>query len=246
MINKNFKILDLFSGTRSVRKALDTMDIEFSYIGIDIYSPEEQNLILDLSQDDIIAKVVAALPKGWIPDFIWASPVCSKFSIATAVKGGTVYFEKTVNGIKPRTNLEPLKNTNYKNYTLEHIQDETSLHLKMVHNMNKILEYYNVDYVIENPRSSYMVYYLNPMLVTNKVDYCMYGFDYKKSTVIYSKFNLGLKTCKHKNNHIRMKHINNGTFDKNKNRYEQRSSVPPLLIKQILNIFLKESYETRM
>jgi hypothetical protein len=104
--------------------------------------------------------------------------------------------------------------------------------------MNKILDYYNVDYVIENPRSSYMVYYLNPMLVANKVDYCMYGFDYKKATVLYSKFNLGLKTCNHKNNHIRMKHINNGTFEKNKNRYAQRASVPPLLIKQILNIFL--------
>jgi hypothetical protein len=232
------KILDLFSGTQSVRKALDTMDIEYEYYGIDIYSPEEENLILDLSQDDIVEKVVAALPKGWIPDFIWASPVCNKFSIATAIKGGTLYFEKIKNGIKIRENFEVLKDTQYKNKSHSEITTATKFAISLVENMNKILDYYNVDYVIENPRSSYMVYYLNPMLVANKVDYCMYGFDYKKPTTIYSNYNLDLKLCNHSIKHIKWGEINNNTFSNNKSRYEQRASVPPLLIKQILNIFL--------
>ena len=116
------KILDLFSGTQSVKKALDLMNIEYEYYGIDIYSPEDDNIILDLSQNNIVEKVIAALPKGFIPNFIWASPVCRLFSIATAVKGGNVYFEKTRTGIKVRENLVPLQTTQFKNYTLDYIQ----------------------------------------------------------------------------------------------------------------------------
>ena len=221
------KILDLFSGTQSVRKALDTMDIEYDYIGIDIYSPEEQNLILDLSQDDIVAKVVAALPKGWIPDFIWNSPVCRLFSGATAVTGGNLYFERTRQGIKIRENLDDDTKLRYPKHSIESIKQETTLHLKLVSNMEKILQYYNVDFIIENPRTSYMIHKLNPLYIPNKVDYCQYGVEYKKPTTIYSNYNLDLKTCNHKENHPPYP-----------NSYAARATVPPLLIKQILNIFL--------
>jgi len=234
------KILDLFSGTQSVRKALDNMGIEYEYYGIDIYSPEEENIILDLSQEDIAEKVINVLPKDWKPDFIWASPVCNKFSIATAVKGGTVYFEKTNNGIKPRENLEPLKNTQFKDYTLETITKETTLHLKLVYNMQLILNYYDTNFVIENPRTSYMVYYLDVLYVPNKVDYCMYGFDYKKPTTIYSNYNLGLKTCNH---YIHGTKIGSHkkTFQANVGKYSDRASVPPKLIEDILNLFNEKS-----
>lgn len=223
------KVLDLFSGTQSVRKALDTMNIDYEYYGLDIYSPEEENIILDLSQDDIVNKVIAALPKDWKPDFIWASPVCRLFSIATAVKGGNVYFEKVRGGVKPRENLLPLQNTQFKKYTLDYITQETTLHLKLVDNMQKIIDYYNVNFVIENPRTSYMVYYLNIMYVPNKVDYCMYGFNYKKSTTIYSNYNLDLKTCNHDTHKL--------SFKEDVGDYAARASVPPKLIKSILNIF---------
>ena len=42
------RILDLFSGTQSVRKALDELNVDYEYYGIDIYSPEQENVILDL------------------------------------------------------------------------------------------------------------------------------------------------------------------------------------------------------
>ena len=230
------KVLDLFSGTQSVRKGLDTMNIDYEYYGIDIYSPEQENIILDLSQDDIVEKVVKCLPKGWKPDFIWASPVCRIFSIATAVKGGNVYFEKSRNGVKPRKNLLPLKKTQFSSYTKEYIDRETKLHLKLVENMQKILDYYECDFVIENPRSSYMVYYLNPLYVPNKVDYCMYGYDYKKPTTIYSNYNLDLKTCNHNYHETKI-----GTLRK-RNKiaakgYTQIASVPPELIAAILRKF---------
>ena len=236
------KILDLFSGTQSVRKALDLYNVEYEYYGIDIYSPEEDNIILDLSQDDIVNKVIAALPNNWKPDFIWASPVCSRFSIATAVKGGNVFFERTINGIKVRENLEPLKNNvTFKNYSLEYIQKETKLHLRLVENMQLILNYYNIDFVIENPRTSYMVYYLNPLYVINKVDYCMYGFDYKKPTTIYSNYALSLKTCNHDYHMVK---IGSRTTKKeygenqvNLRSYVEKSSVPPQLIIDIFKRF---------
>jgi hypothetical protein len=243
------KILDLFSGTCSVRKALDTMDIEYEYYGIDIYSPEEENLILDLSQDDIVAKVVAALPKGWIPDFIWASPVCDKFSIASAVKGGNIYFEKIKNGLKIRENFVSLETSVYKNKNHKDILDEATFAIKLVDNMNAIIEYYNCDFIIENPYSSYMVYYLDPLLVRNKANYCMYGYEYEKATAIYSRYNLHLKICNHKELHkskIGSKTTKKDIQQNKRFNYQERSSVPPLLIKQILNIFLKENYETRM
>jgi hypothetical protein len=238
---KSYKILDLFSGTCSVKKALDTMGIEYEYYGIDIYSPEEENLILDLSQDDIVDKVVAALPKGWIPDFIWASMICDKFSIASAVKGGNVYFERIKTGIKIRENFEPLETTNYKNMNHDKIKQDAQFAINLVQNATKIIEYYNCDFIIENPYSSYLVYYLDPMLIRNKVNYCMYGYDYEKPTAIYSKYNLHLKTCNHKELHKAK--IGSKTTKKdikqNKNfNYQQKASVPPLLIKQILNIFL--------
>jgi hypothetical protein len=223
------RILDLFSGTQSVRKALDTMDIKYDYIGIDIYSPEEQNLILDLSQDDIVDKVVAALPKGWIPDFIWASPVCARFSIATSTRGGNLYFQRTETGIKVREDMSAL-DWRHRNYTKEYIQGEARLHLKLVDNMQKILDYYNVDFIVENPRSSFMVHILNKLYVPNRVDYCMYGFDHKKPTTIYSNYNLDLITCNHTEH--------SGSFQTGPRDYKSRAIVPPLLIKQILNIFL--------
>ena len=223
-------VLDLFSGTRSVEKALDIMEVDFEYYGIDIYSPEKENIILDLSEDNIVDKVIEVLPKGFKPDFIWASPVCRLFSIATAVQGGNVYFERTRQGIKPRTNLEPLQNTQFKNYTQEYINEETTLHLKLVENMNKIIKHYDCDFVIENQRSSYMVHVLDPLYVPNRVDYCRYGFDYKKPTTIYSNHNLGLKTCNHE------KHEK--TFQCDIKQYAERASVPPLLIKEILNKYV--------
>ena len=77
------KVLDLFAGTQSVKKALeekygiekwyqsnkndflwigwDYYSNQFiEYIGVDIYSPEGQNLIFDLTQDNIVEKLLNA------------------------------------------------------------------------------------------------------------------------------------------------------------------------------------------
>ena len=225
------KVLDLFSGTQSVKKGLNNLGVEYEYYGIDIYSPEDENVIIDLSQDNIIDLVVSKLPQGWKPNFIWASPVCSKFSTAVGAKNGTVYFEKTPNGLKPREDLEPLKNMQYKNYTLEKVQGDAILHLKLVDNMQKIIDYYDCDFVIENPRGSLIKRVLNPLYIMNKVDYCMYGFENKKPTTIYSNHVLELKTCVHKKHSVDMY--------TSIHKYSDRATVPPKLIADILKTFIK-------
>ena len=231
------KILDLFAGTQSVKKALDQLNIDYEYYGIDIIEP---NIILDMTQDDIVNKLINHLPKKWKPNFIWASPVCNKFSLATAVKGGNVYFEKTNPGLKIRENFVPLKTSQYKNKDPLEIKQEAEYHLKMVDNMQKIIEYYQVDFIIENPYDSYIIYFLNPLYIRSRADYCMYGFDYKKPTAIFSNFMLHLKTCNHKTHTTKI----GSTTSKDLNfkqkfvcNYSERASVPPTLIIDIFKKF---------
>lgn len=236
------KILDLFSGTQSVRKALDSMSIEYEYYGIDIYSPEEDNIILDLSQDNIVNKLLEVLPKDWKPDFIWASPICDKFSIATACKGGNLYFEKVRGGIKIRENFEILKDSQFKNTDFSRIKPGADLAIILVENTEKIINHFNCDFIMENPYSSYMIYYIDPLLVRNKANYCMYGYDYEKATAIYSNRVLHLKTCNHTELHttkIGSKSTKKDIVQKKVTSYQEKASVPPLLIIDILKNFIE-------
>ena len=223
------KVLDLFSGTQSVKKALDLMNIEYEYYGIDIYSPEDDNLILDLSQDDIVNKVIAALPNNWKPNFIWASPVCNKFSVVNRMKNGNFYYEKTPNGLKPREDYNCAWPFNYENKDLKVANQEAILHLKLVDNLLKIIDYYNVDFVIENPLHSFMERLMPFTYKKNRADYCAYGFDYKKPTAIYSNYLLPLKVCNKDHEHkLQVQDMSD---------YARKSSVPPKLIRDIINIF---------
>ena len=224
------KILDLFSGTQSVRKALDTMNVEYEYYGIDIYSPEEENIILDLSQDNIVQRVIEVLPKDWKPDFIWASPVCNKFSVVNRMENGNFYYEKTPNGLKPRENYNCNWPFNYENKDLNVANQEAKLHLKLVKNMLSIIEHYNCDFAIENPLHSFMERLMPFDFKKNRADYCAYGFDYQKPTAIYSRYLLPLWRCTGDHEHkLQVQDMSD---------YQRKSSVPPKLIKQILTIFL--------
>jgi hypothetical protein len=240
------KVLDLFSGTQSMLKAFLLMGlkrgIDFEYYGIDIYSPEGENIILDLSQDDIVNKVVEVLPKGFNPDFIWVSPPCNKFSTAAAIKGGNLYFEITKQGVKVRENFEPLKNSIYKNSDQDKIKEDAHFSIKLVSNIQKIIDYYDCDFVIENPQTSYIKNFLNPLYVMNNTNYCMYGFDYKKSTNIFSKYVLDLKQCNHEyhgrkiGSRTTLKEY--GANQKKVTSYAEKASVPPKLIVEILSKML--------
>ena len=228
------KILDLFSGLQSVKKALEK-DSEIDYKGIDIYDPDEnyKNIKLDLTQDDII-EYVKNLLGNWKPDVIWASPVCNKFSIATTGPGGNTYFIVENGNIRPRKKEEYIhvkhNKFNLKPERWDEFANEANLALKMYDNMKKIIEYYKVPFFIENPKNALSKYILKEY-IKNFTNYCMWDDSFsKKPTTIYSNRKFDLEKCNHS------KHENNLEYmkkPKGVKQYAYRSRVPKKLIKKL-------------
>lgn len=235
------RVLDLFAGTQSVRKALDEMGVEYEYYGIDIYSPEDENIILDLTQDFIVSKLIDALPQGWTPDFIWASPICNKFSMVLTGKGGNYYFEKDGDYIKPRENWDIKVQRHMNKYNNEDgrikARQDALLAMKMHENTREIINHFAVPFAVENPAYA-MSSYIWQNKVKNVAHYCAYGFDYKKPTAIYSDRDLKLNKCVGGHIHATMigeKHKPKPThWNPKVSTYANRSSVPPKLIKAII------------
>lgn len=238
------KILDLCAGTQSVKKAYPDCD----YRGVDIYSPEGENIILDLLQEDIVEKLLEKLG-DWRPDVIWASPVCNKLSVVITGEGGNYYFEVKDKEIKPRENwnikVQPHMQQFQNEEGWKQAREDAIIAVKLHENIKKIIDYFNVPFAIENPAYA-LSQYLYKDYEKNVAHYCMYGFDYQKPTAIYAKNKLDLHKCNKKcsaivemGGHASLV----GGAKKNKPRhwnseisvYANRSSVPPRLIESIIN-----------
>lgn len=244
MEKQKIKVLDLFSGTQSVRKAFEKQNIDIDYIGVDIYSPEKENLILDLTSENIIKKLLAKLPKGWKPDFIWASPPCETFSLANPGKGSAnLHYEVVNDNLYARRDFAAKgKGLDFEIRSIK----QTAISLACVANMKEIIKHFDVPFAVENPGRS-LIRYLLKDLIINDVDYCMYGFDVKKWTYIFTNKPIILQRCNHKERHkaVIAKHKityenswNNHKYDdvKRVETYAERSRVPEELI---IDIFLQ-------
>lgn len=254
------RVFDAFAGTQSTKKALtikykiDSWKLEnefiwvgerenkriVEYIGADIYSPEDTNLIFDLSQEDIITKLLEQLG-DWKPDFIWASPLCTTFSRAGCVPGGTLSYELDENErVVIRTNFKDIthktyvKHINNPEFQKKH-QDAGVLGLKLLNNTKKIINYFNVPFIVENPANALSKYEYTEY-IRNITQYCMYGMPYKKSTAFYSNMKFDLLKCNHKfhyqvmSRNKRKEGVSNAPSGNAK-----RSIIPPLLIKSMLD-----------
>lgn len=227
---ETISVLDLCAGKNSVLSALnDLFNIKqwnqtiynhihytiiklnnkytiLEYIGVDIYSPNVKNLHLDLTQDNILEKLKGELPFNWKPNFIWASPVCNKFSVAATGLGGNSYFivDKESKSIRPRKILEysEVKHNGINNKSTEWVNyfNQANKSLKLHNNCLKIIKHYNCNFVIENP-STALSKYLYKDLFNNKCNYCMYGLPYKKSTSLYSNKKYELLKCNNTHTH---------------------------------------------
>jgi hypothetical protein len=177
-----------------------------------------------------------------MPDFIMASPPCNKFSLATAVKGGNIYFEKDEeHGVIIRNDFEPLKNSVYKNSDPRKLRRDARRAIGILRNTKMIIDYYKPKaWYIENPTRAYTKFFM-PNCHLSKTEYCMYGFDYKKPTTFFSNIELDLKRCNHKTHTAKIGSRTTtkdyGETQRKNINYNEKSSIPKELILEIYKQF---------
>ena len=152
------KVLEIFSGTRSVGKICD--ELGWESVSVDLLLPADHNC-------DIMNFDYKQYPKDTF-DVIWASPPCHTFSkiqdswIGRKNKEGVVVSRETITQRIKKEGLPLLQKT------------------------QEIIKYFSPQfYFIENPATSKMKDYLD--LPNYVVDYCMYtDWGYRKSTRIWT------------------------------------------------------------
>lgn len=147
--------IDLFSGTGSATKAFQRSDkwqvfrVEKDPEKAAEYDAELQADVLELEPED--------LPQ---PDFVWASPPCTDFSVAGIAKTWT------------KQNL-PRRQS---------VADSVQL----VYHTLWLIQELNPDFwFLENPRG--MLRRIMPRPPTGQVTYCQYGMDYMKPTDLWGR-----------------------------------------------------------
>lgn len=144
------KILEMFAGSRSVGKVAEKRGHEV--FSIDIESFDGIDLVADiefLTVDDI----------PFVPDLIWASPLCTTYSIASISHH--------------RNNTEPKS---------EFAQKSD----RVVQNMWKIIDHFQCRYFVENPRGMFRKMPFVKGRDRATVSYCKYGDMRMKPTDIFT------------------------------------------------------------
>jgi len=157
--------IDLFSGTGSATKAFQESSnwqvfrVEKDPEKVEEYGAEFQADVLDLEPED--------LPE---PDFIWASPPCTDFSVA---------------GIN-------------KTWTKQNLPRRQSVahSIKLVYHSLWLIQELDPDFwFLENPQG--MLRRIMPRPPTGQVTYCQYGMDYMKPTDLWGRHpaSMEYRTC---------------------------------------------------
>jgi len=170
---KNLKLLELFSGTHSIGKVALPRNIEVISLDRDMGGLEtaDKKKVSVHIKEDIMTWDYKVYPEGYF-DIITASPVCLYWSALRNCWIGRK--SKTINpdgSIVTRECLERDINTYGK---------------PMVDKVFEILEYFKPNWWwIENPQTGKMKRYIEeikPEVHWVDVDYCKYGFTYRKRT----------------------------------------------------------------
>jgi hypothetical protein len=154
------KMLELFAGTRRMADAFEKHGFETFTIEIDTSFPriDWHEDILKITAEDIIARFGR-------PNIIWASPVCTTYSVAA---------------ISTHRRKEP-------SGTLTPITDKARHGDAMVKHTLKLLEDLQPDYFfIENPMGGLRSMDFMQGIPRHLVTYCQYGESYQKPTDIWT------------------------------------------------------------
>ena len=203
------RLLELFSGTGSWNKYCASRDPSIEVVSVDIedkfHTPTHLVNILDWDY--------TIYPPDYF-DIISSSPPCRYFSVLQQCGKYKKSKEKILENIEKYA--LPLL---YK--TLEIIKYFTSIRDKVVY------------YFIENPLTGMMRNYIpHEWGRFIKVDYCRFGYDYKKPTIIFTNKN-SLKDCRCI--HGKAKHKMCIGTPTDKTTLEQRYSIPQGLIHYLLS-----------
>lgn len=148
------RVLDLFAGTGSATKAFADAGHEIIHVELDESFEAHERDVTSLTADYLRAKYGEF-------DFVWASPPCQKFSIASCYK----YWYPDGN---PRT-------------------EQANEALKLVEYTINLIKALNPSkgYIIENPRGMLRKQKIMKELPRNTVTYCQYGDNRMKPTDLW-------------------------------------------------------------
>ena len=203
------RILELFSGTHSVGKV--AKELGYEVLSLDMDGNADINI-------DILDWDYKQYPVGYF-DVIWASPPCNTFSVLRRCWIGRKlkYFGDVI------VTAEMLDN------------DMMQVGIPILRKTEEIINYFNPDlYFMENPKTGKMKDFVDRPFYD--VDYCAYGFDYRKTTRIWTnKENFNNLRCscvgRHKNN---IGHSKTLTGVTPRQSLKERYSIPPKLIYDLL------------
>ncbi len=210
--------LELFSGTHSFGKVSSKMGYNVFSLDRDLgdtcpfksgYKSKKH------IKEDIMTWNYKIYPRGYFK-LITASPSCFYWSP----------MRKSNYGKK-------LKAHSGKIFTEEILNEDINKYaIPMVDKTFEIFEYFNPKYfILENPKLGSMKGYINDLIPYKDVDYCRYGFDYKKPTRFWTNIEgLEFKKCNHK------KHLVTATNGKGRGGGSNRLPryiIPCTLIQEI-------------
>lgn len=154
------KMLELFAGTRRMADTFEKHGFETYTVEIDKSFPR-----IDLYEDIMNVTSEMILQNFGQPSVIWASPVCTSYSVAAI----STHRRKESDG-----NLAPI--TDYAKFSDSMVQHT----LKLIEELNPVY------FFIENPRGALrkmkFMQHLNRFTVT----YCKYGENFMKPTDIWT------------------------------------------------------------
>ena len=214
--------LELFSGTHSFGKVSSKLGYNVISLDRDLggkcpftnYDNSNNHI-----QADIMTWDYKIYPVGYFK-LITASPVCLWWSICRLSWIG-----------------RKLKAHGDKIITGEILDKDIELYgVPMVDKVFEIINYFNPEfYIIENPQTGKMKQYINDLIPYYDVSYCMYGFNYRKTTRFWTNIEgLEFNKCNHKNHTQTIGHVKTASTTIASCSILERYRIPKKLIENIL------------